>query len=562
MDNYTRDDIDLAAVINEYTYLDDFIINQDPVTKVVPKRGMYLKELMKGISLPDKDKNKGAYGAYVTITEALKKHPEWGELQLVDRNGDDHTPETIVDEPIQAVCFKYPNKNGNTDYYVAYRGTGEGRWADNGVSYANESSMMQEKAAEYFDYLAERTEMKNTHKNGGRIVVTGHSKGGNEAQFVTMASKNGYLIDDCYSFDGQKTSKSAIEAYKKKYGEEYFERQAAKVYSICGDDDPVNRLGYQQLASPEKTYFVGCGTLKGWHSLDNMLLDEDGKYSGIRWSAENDGHGKQGAVSKVSDKLNERIQALDEKDQDSCAMIIMTIINIMSRKSLGDKNDEELELMDYVKFATKGVPIIFETLFESPEGWAFMLELVKVGGEYALKKWGPIGLGAYTYVLAKLIVPLAISIYLTGKAWKRVLQIVDIIITIAEKIEKFAENVVKTVKEMCKDIKNFVENIGKWVHNHINAGARYSYGNTYIYVDTDEMRSYAMRINSLNARLIALDGELSRLYSSLGTVDKALLMSGDKRIGNSKTLTRSRDYLNGTADLFDEAERKMKAALE
>ena len=68
---------------------------------------------------------------------------------------------------------------------MAYRGTGDGEWPDNGIGMTCASSAQQDSALSYFEEVVEAMEI-----NGGqRLVVTGHSKGGNKAQFVTMESR-------------------------------------------------------------------------------------------------------------------------------------------------------------------------------------------------------------------------------------------------------------------------------------------------------------------------------------------------------------------------------------
>lgn len=42
--------------------------------------------------------------------------------------------------------------------------------------------------------------------------MSGHSKGGNKAQYVTMFSQNRDVIDTCVALDGQGFSDSAMEA--------------------------------------------------------------------------------------------------------------------------------------------------------------------------------------------------------------------------------------------------------------------------------------------------------------------------------------------------------------
>ena len=60
------------------------------------------------------------------------------------------------------------------------------------------------------------------------IIVTGHSKGGNKAQYVTINSKYNDLIDKCFSFDGQGMSPEAIEAFINRHGKDAYLAQLIK----------------------------------------------------------------------------------------------------------------------------------------------------------------------------------------------------------------------------------------------------------------------------------------------------------------------------------------------
>ena len=64
-------------------------------------------------------------------------------------------------------------------YTIAFCGTRRtyGEWEDNGIAMYSESSPMQEQAAQYYDYWASKI------PKDANIVVTGHSKGGNKAQY-------------------------------------------------------------------------------------------------------------------------------------------------------------------------------------------------------------------------------------------------------------------------------------------------------------------------------------------------------------------------------------------
>ena len=162
-----KQEMDIAALVNLYTYLDDYTVNA---------KGDNLGELMDFMAAKNKKVTKKP--EYQAIKAALDKHPEWKKLELLDQSSDSTTPDIWTDDKIQAVCFKYPKGNGVNDYYVGYRGTGDGRWRDNAEGMTEALTPMQDEAADYFDHLfSTHDELNTVHDNGGRLIVTGHSKG-------------------------------------------------------------------------------------------------------------------------------------------------------------------------------------------------------------------------------------------------------------------------------------------------------------------------------------------------------------------------------------------------
>ena len=107
------------------------------------------------------------------------------------------------DESIDATCFV--DKEGNAT--VAFQGTGGtyDKWNDNIVAALEADTRYRQKANDFIQKDLAGYE---------NITVTGHSKGGNLAQHVTV--QNGDRIDRCVSFDGQGFSADYISKNKEK----------------------------------------------------------------------------------------------------------------------------------------------------------------------------------------------------------------------------------------------------------------------------------------------------------------------------------------------------------
>ncbi|MBQ1527616.1 MAG: DUF2974 domain-containing protein [Lachnospiraceae bacterium] len=133
--------------------------------------------------------------------------------------------ERILDEGgVRAMCVKKPSGEAA----VIFRGTGGTyeAWLDNVRGEFVVDTHMQKMASDFVKY------------NCGEysdLTVSGHSKGGNLAQFVTVACAE--QIARCVSFDGQGFNREFINEHK-----EEVEKARDKITSVCANNDYVNIL--------------------------------------------------------------------------------------------------------------------------------------------------------------------------------------------------------------------------------------------------------------------------------------------------------------------------------
>lgn len=241
MAGFDSNTADISVILDAYMYLD----YQSDSEEIQEKS---LNEILEKIEKKYKDNEN-----YKALKKACEENPSLGEYTLVSQshyeheaNGQDffnYTGEECTDDPIQACAFKSPDG----DLYVAYRGTGSKRWGDNGQGFVDESTDMQEAARAYFDHVVEQ------YGYEGNLYVTGHSKGGNEAQYVMMTSEHRSEITACYSIEGQGFSDRAIERFKK--DNQDYEEILGRMFSINSDMDPVHKL-IGVIIPEENTYYV------------------------------------------------------------------------------------------------------------------------------------------------------------------------------------------------------------------------------------------------------------------------------------------------------------------
>ncbi len=546
MDKYTADQIELSAMLDSFVYLDDRVQAGDDGKKL----WMILDRLDKKYINEEKPPKE-----YLHFKQTLEKHPEWKNIELIDRSSTNST-DKWTDDLIQACTFK--DADGN--FYVAYRGTGDGRWPDNGEGMTVPSTEMQMAAADYFDSVAEKY-MLDAHGNRKKIIVTGHSKGGNEAQYVTMASKYEYLIDNCYSFDGQGFSRSAMNEFKNKYGEDYYNKQVDKMYSICGNNDYVHNLGLQ-LIPEDKTYYIkstGKG-FKEWHDIMNMSEDENGKYVGLIWSTNDNDEiiqGKQEAIGNYARVLSEMMMRMDDEDLNGTAVAMMaTIAFFMQGDRFYKIGNTDVTFGDFIDLFAHGVPTIALSLITTEEGREALGYLTKEAfiavGKWGYEKFGiPGAIGAVigTAVLAGIAVGV-------GAAAVAVAKTIEFVISVGEKIVEFGKAVADFFTKTKDLIISGIQKIGEWFRS-FSSGYSYASNNPLIKADTAKLREYANRLADVNRRVSRLDSRMDSLYWQVGFLDLWNLICADLLTCHSWRLTRCIWYLNDTASEFESVENNL-----
>ncbi len=264
------------------------------------------------------------------LNNALERFPSLGKSVIGDR---------IISESGSTTCT-FTNNSGGV--YVLFRGTGDGEWLDNGeglsgiprentyITYdkggapiarnviKNDfATQSQTEALNRFNYLA----AKNGWGKDTPITVSGHSKGGNKAQFITMHSD---IVDECYSFDGQGFSPEAIAQFKERSGSKHEERRR-KISSISADDDYVSVLGLP-IAPEEQIYY-----LESYYGLHYMeaILDEDGC---LRPESE------QGSLSRYVESVSKELMNISPSLRKYTTLGVMNIF----QRYLGDDPNENL----------------------------------------------------------------------------------------------------------------------------------------------------------------------------------------------------------------------------
>jgi hypothetical protein len=148
---------------------------------------------------------------------------------------------------MEVACFVDIVEN-TPDVNVVFRGTGSDQeWRDNGEGAYMADTPAQLQAAAYVEGLP--------CEYGNRITVTGHSKGGNKSQYVTITTDR---VSRCLSFDGQGFSTAFIDKYKAQ-----IQAKSPWIVSVAAAHDYVNCLLYSIAATliyiedrPQENYLL------------------------------------------------------------------------------------------------------------------------------------------------------------------------------------------------------------------------------------------------------------------------------------------------------------------
>ena len=252
---------------------------------------------------------------------------EWIALKdYVLSNEEIYDDLTIRNIETQNGSKKLTLTDNNDNMYIVFQGTSSGyEWNDNGMgAYSNVvQTPSQKKAVDYYDRMVEQ------YGEGKNIYVSGHSKGGNEAQYVGIL--RGEQITHVYSFDGQGMNQAVHNKYK-----EEIDKYSNKITNICNENDFVNILlqpvagetKYISSSLPPISSPLSLGDIMKQHSpitLFGYTEAEDGiqKISGIGESTS-----QSGIMAYLSGLFKYYEKHMDEENWQYLCHTIMHIMEM------------------------------------------------------------------------------------------------------------------------------------------------------------------------------------------------------------------------------------------
>ncbi|MEE0944621.1 MAG: Mbeg1-like protein [Clostridia bacterium] len=308
--NYLSDELlfmaNEEAIYNIYIYL----LKRNP-----PTIGQYFGAIIKSLSnttLRENEKYK-----LTILKNSVNANTALAQSKL--------TALTVSPNGLTACVFTKPNGSIS----VVFKGTGSGEWIDNGeglsgiceenayISYDKNGDELYRKSYQCDFASDQQVEalnwfVKTAAANGwapeNEIILSGHSKGGNKAQFVSI---NSPLVSRCYSFDGQGFSPEALAMLKDRYGLIY-EKRRKSIFSLSAENDYVNVLGERLMPEENVFYFKSFG---GLHPLE-AILDHNGKFYH---------QSRQGILSKYVQSVSVQLMKMPPEAREYATLGVMNI---------------------------------------------------------------------------------------------------------------------------------------------------------------------------------------------------------------------------------------------
>lgn len=223
MANFTADD---QLLLSSLIYFEDVVDRGDQTVKDIVEyiKAQGVENYIENGQLPGAmDKSE-----WISLFDVILAREDLCSLRLSHSvNNNNGYPDEF-----RAATFVSDPASDPSDAIIVFRGTANSidQWSDN-VEGAFEFDTVHQKYAKQYadDVLKDFSQDTN-------VIVTGHSKGGNQAAYVTTLDETG-KIDHCTTFDAQGFS----DLFFKKYSDA-IEKNRSKITAIVAQEDKVSLL--------------------------------------------------------------------------------------------------------------------------------------------------------------------------------------------------------------------------------------------------------------------------------------------------------------------------------
>lgn len=298
-----------SLLLTNLIYMEPGDVNS-PLQRADSFEGQTIADWINSIDVSRLEDGK-SYGSYMTgkdwknIIQAVKEDDTLMQMSIADT----HTDTTGDGGGGRSAVF-ISEETG--DAVVTFKGTESSReWADNFEGGNVTDTAHQQNALEWYQDVYDEYGLDQYE-----VTVTGHSKGGNKAKYITILDDT---VDHCVSFDGQGFSDKFME----KYADEIAVRQD-KVENHNVDYDYVNFL-LNDVG--ESTYYEGQDYGEGGflenHCPNTFLnFEDDGSYS---LTVNPDGQSEE--IQALDEFLNSLLRSMPDEDRSDLLEMVNAIMN-------------------------------------------------------------------------------------------------------------------------------------------------------------------------------------------------------------------------------------------
>ena len=295
-----------VLILNNFMYMQ----NDSPLSSITDSsfQNMTLGEIVNKITSSgsfDADHN---YGSYMNGTDwqnlcnAVQHDPQLANVKLVSTHVD------TADGGGGGVSALFVDPSTN-EAIVTFRGTASHEWKDDFLGATNTSmpdgvsTPQQANALDWYKSL-DLSKYDN-------ITVTGHSKGGNKAQYITIMDPT---VDRCLSFDGQGFS----DEFLAKYGNEIAMRQD-KITNHAAESDFVNIL-LNKIGTTQYYKGYDVGGFQENHCPNTFLrFNSDGTVS-------MDPCAQSQAMNELDQFLNSYLRSMPQSERAKAAEMVGELV--------------------------------------------------------------------------------------------------------------------------------------------------------------------------------------------------------------------------------------------
>lgn len=419
-------------------------------------------------------------------------------------------------------CCVIETTSGNAA--VAFRGSDDmgvlentvHDWVEADIGLLNSTCTNQQEEVKRF--LTEKRELLEGYEN---IELTGHSLGGNLAEYATIISDR-YGLDDnikkCVSLDGPGYSDEFIKIYRdeiEKMNSKMVHYRWSPVGSMLNDLPGVD---YQQV---KINYTEGplLASIKA-HPLEYLYIDE-----------------KTGSVETgASEYWDVVVFKYISRGIDH----MPTSVGNLIKTGLGAILIGGVWVKDFVN----DHPTIAKIIGGIAAGVAL---------------FNPVFAAALGFLAVKAIAALIIAatiIIVYEVARELILKVVDIICEAAKKIYNFVKDAFNAIRNA---IVSVCEGVVNWFKNLFGGGQPQV--DPLVIVDTYRLDGYANRIAAVKRRVDDLDRRINSLYNKVGLLDLWTLLTAGSLTSNNKKLQKCINYLTETSKSYESLEHELENAV-